>query len=175
MSAYPQVFEKPDVPYTALLAEATNLETKFNAAQNGGKPQSIELKLARASFENILRKEALYVDRISDGDELIIAQSGFPATKQPTPSNRPEFSVTLGETSGCIDLKHKASAEIKSWIWQYTTDPTAEDKWITASVTTQASYTVKALIPGVRYWFRSAGVTALGQQEWSDPVSQIAV
>jgi len=175
MSSFPQIFAQPQIPYSELLSEATHLENAYNAAQGGNKQQSIELKQVRASFENTLRKQAEYVNCVSDGDELIVTQSGFDVAKQPIPATRSEFSVENGEVSGSIDLRHKTEHGVKSWLWQLSTDPNDESKWTICGASTQASFTVEKLVPGTRYWFRSAGISSSGQSEWCEPISKIVI
>lgn len=173
MTANVATFATPDVALALMSTTATTAETKYNAAQGGGKQQSIELKVARAALIDVVRRQALYVERIANGNEGIIVMSGFDSTKQPLPSSRPDFSVENGEQDGVIELKHKAIAGTKSWVWQYNTDPSDASKWILAGVTTKSSFTIENLTPGDRYWFRVASVNSNGQNSWCEPISQI--
>jgi len=167
------IFATPDVALTLVTSSAATLETKYNAAQGGGKQQSIELKVAHTALIDIMRKQALYVDRIANGNEGTIVCSGFATSKQPISSSRPDFSVENGDLDGVIELRHKSNPNVKSWVWQYSTEPTDVSKWILAGVSTQASFTIENLTPGVRYWFRVAAVNSLGQDNWCEPLSQI--
>jgi hypothetical protein len=173
MTANVTIFATPDVTLTLITAAAATLELKYNAAQGGGKQQTIELKVAHAALLDLLRKQALYVDRIANGNEGIIVCSGFAASKQPTTSSRPDFSVENGDQDGVIELKHKAMAGVKSWVWQYSNDPTDTNKWVLAGVSTQSTFTIEDLTPGDRYWFRVAAVYSNGQDNWCEPLSQI--
>lgn len=173
MSVYPQIFQQPDITYTTMLNAATNLENKYNLAQEGSKLQIIDLKMERALFHRYIRLQALYVDRIADGNELTISRSGFQVSKQASTTSRPDFIVENDNHAGVVNLQHKAITGMKSWIWQYSIDEDDESKWILAGASTQASFTIKDLTPGVRYWFRVAGVRPTGQNDWCEAISQI--
>jgi len=168
-------FTEPDVPLDTITTAATTLETKFNAAQGGGKQQTADMHQARIALEDLLHKEASYVDRIANGNEPIILSSGYNTSKQPLPAKRPSFTVTNGNHEGEILLKHKAEKNAKSWAWQYCTDPITATGWIQAGISTQATFTVTGLMPGTKYWFRAAHVKPSGMSEWCEPIAKYAV
>jgi hypothetical protein len=170
MAANATVFVTPDVLYAAMNAAATLLETKYNAAQGGGKQQTAEMNQARKALEELIRKQALYVERIANGNESIILSSGFAISRQPVYNAQPDFEASNGEHSGEVLLKHKAVQGAKSWVWQYSTDGV---EWTHSGISTQTSYLVTGLTPVSKYWFRSAYVTIDGQSEWSNPVSEV--
>ena len=170
MAANATVFVTPDVLYAAINTAATLLETKYNAAQGGGKQQTSEMNGARKALEELIRKQALYVERIANGNESIILSSGFETSRQPVYTAQPDFEASNGEHSGEVLLKHKAVQGAKSWVWQYSTDGI---EWTHSGISTQTSYLVTGLTPVSKYWFRSAYVTIDGQSEWSNPVSEV--
>jgi len=170
MAANATVFVTPDVLYAAINTAATLLETKYNAAQGGGKQQTSEMNGARKALEELIRKQALYVERIANGNESIILSSGFETSRQPVYTAQPDFEASNGEHSGEVLLKHKAVQGAKSWVWQYSTDGI---EWTHSGISTQTSYLVTGLTPITKYWFRSAYVTIDGQSEWSNPVSEV--
>ena len=170
MLANAAVFVTPDVLYAAILTAATTLETKYNAAQGGGKQQTAEMYQAQKALLELLRQQALYVERIANGNESIILSSGFETSRQPVYTAQPDFEASNGEHSGEVLLKHKAVQGAKSWVWQYSTDGI---EWTHSGISTQTSYLVTGLTPVSKYWFRSAYVTIDGQSEWSNPVSEV--
>jgi hypothetical protein len=69
-------------PKTIDLDSANNdLKSKIQAALNGDKEAIKERDAAELVWNTMFEKEADYVDSVANGDELIIAQSGFSATK----------------------------------------------------------------------------------------------
>ena len=168
-------YTTPDVPLTSISTAAATLETKFNAAQGGGKQQTADMHQARKALEDLLHKEASYVDRIAAGNETMILSSGYKTSKQPVPASHPLFTVTNGEHEGELTLKHKAVKNAKAWAWQYCADPLTAAGWILAGISTQSAFTVKALTPGTKYWFRAAHVKPEGMSEWCEPIAKYAV
>lgn len=168
-------FPTPDVALTQITTTANTLETKFNAAQGGGKQQTAEMHQARKALEDLLRRQVLYIERVTLGNEAMILSSGFSASRQPVPALHPNFVVANNEMSGEVILKHKAVKGARSWVWQYCPDPLTEGQWIHAGVSTQASFILKNLTEGKKYWFRAAYVAPAGQSEWCEPFVKLVV
>jgi len=168
-------FSSPDVDLTIITNAADDLEEKYNESQGGGKQQTADMHQALKTLTDLLRKQAQYVDRVADGNEAVILSSGFSTSKQPSPANHPVFSVTNGEKEGEIILKHKAVDQAKSWVWQYCADPIGTTDWTLAGVSTKASFIIKGLKSGGKYWFRAAHVGINGQSAWSNPCAKIVL
>ena len=154
---------------------ANDLELRYNEAQGGGKQQTADMHQALKTLTDLLHRQAQYVDRIAAGHEAVILSSGFSMSKQPSPANHPVFSVTNGEKEGEMILKHKAVDKAKSWVWQYCADPIVAVNWTLAGVSTKASFIVKGLNPGAKFWFRAAHVSINGQSAWCDPCAKIVL
>jgi len=169
------LFTTPDVAMAQITTAAALLETKYNASRGGGKQQTADMHQARKALEELLRKQVLYVERITMGNESMILSSGFDCSKQPAPALHPEFKVMNGEKEGEIILKHKAVKGAKAWAWQHCTNPIASEKWILAGISTQSVFTIKDLMPGGKYWFRASHITIEGQSEWCDPAVKIVL
>jgi hypothetical protein len=168
-------FPTPDVPLTQLTTATNNLETAYNAAQGGGKQQKAAMRAAEVILNDLLHKQAAYVDRIAAGNETLILGAGFECTAQPKSADLPEFTVKNGEKSGEMILKHKGVKGAKVWVWRYCKDPLSTNEWVLAGITTQATFVIKDLTPGVKYWFDAAYVTIKGQSDYCDPYTKIAV
>lgn len=170
-------FATPDVPVETLEAKTEELETCRIDALNGGREAAALLRQKVAEWDDMMRKEANYVDRIADGDEVIILSAGFDLEKQPAPAVRSEFSVELGEKSGSVELHRQAVQGAKSYIWQFCMGdaPAPENEWIIAQVTSKASVELTGLKPLTRYWFRVAVVTAAGTSDYCQPIMQVVI
>ncbi|MBI4945224.1 MAG: fibronectin type III domain-containing protein [Bacteroidetes bacterium] len=168
-------FPTPDVPPAQITAAAGALETKYNAAQGGGKQQTADMHQARKALEDLLHKQGLYVERIANGNEAIILGSGYGTSKQPAPALHPDFTVVNGKHEGEMILKHKAVKGAAAWVWELCPDPLADEKWVVAGYSSQTTFTAKGLKPGTKYWFRAAYIAKDGLSQWCDPFSKIAM
>lgn len=124
-----------------------------------------------------MRKIAMSVERIADGDGAVIVSAGFNLAKQRSTSSRSEFSVELGEKSGSVSLRRQRIDGARSYIWQYYIGdaPGNEAGWVTAQVTSQASVELTGLNPLTKYWFRVAAVTIQGTTAFCSPIMQVVI
>jgi hypothetical protein len=171
-------FLNPDVSPENLNAKTDQLETRNVAAINGGKEAKALLHQTEEEWDELMRKTAGYVNRIADGDDTIILNSGFNLAKQPAAPVRPEFSVELGEKSGSVSIRRQAVIGARSYIWQYCIGemPAVNDTdWVTAQVTSRVTVELTGLTPLTKYWFRSAAVLSSGTTAYNSPVMQIVI
>lgn len=73
-------FPTPDVPLPTLTGVNNDLKLKTQQAMSGDKVKIAERNAAEEVWDSTFRKEAEYVQRISDGNKVLIAKSGFPST-----------------------------------------------------------------------------------------------
>jgi hypothetical protein len=170
-------FATPDVSMEELETTTDLLETRSVAALSGGKEATALMHQTEEYWNDIMRKQARYVDRIADGDSAVILSAGFNLAKQPAPAVRPEFSVELSDKSGSVILRRQAVESAKSYIWQHCTGeiPVTDSDWTTATVTSQASTELNGLIPLTKYWFKVAAVTPTGTSAYTAPIMQVVI
>lgn len=170
-------FVTPDVSIADLEAKTDLLEAHSIASQSGGKEATALMHQTENDWDNMMRKTAGYVDRIADGDSVVILSAGFNLAKKAAPAVRPEFSVELGEKSGSVNLRRQAVEGAKSYIWQHCTGemPVGENGWTTAQVTSKATVELEGLTALSKYWFRSAAVTPTGTSAYSTPIMQVII
>lgn len=171
------LFPNPDVSMDDIKASTDLLESRNVASLSGGKESTALLHQAEENWNKFMRLEALYVERIADGDGAVILSAGFSLAKKPTPAVHPEFKVALGEKSGSVLLRHKRVEGGRAYIWQYVAgdNPAADAAWVTAQVTPQASLELEGLTPLTKYWFRVAVVTIDGTSDYCTPVMQMVI
>lgn len=177
MSGNPK-FPAPDISLDILEAKTTLLEDRNVAAFNGGKEAKALMRQTEAELDDLLRKQAGYVNRIADGNDTIILSAGFNLAKHPSPPVRPDFSVELGLKSGSVTIRRQAVEGAKSYIWQYCIGETPSDNdtdWVTVKVTVKATVEITGLAPLKKYWFRSAPVTTSGTMAYNPPVMKVVV
>jgi hypothetical protein len=170
MGANADVFVTPDVEYVTLNACADILEKTIHDAQGGDIGKAAIMNGAAKDLLKLLRKQAMYVEKIADGDEAIILKSGFSMSRVPKTKRIVEFSATNGKRSGEMLLRHKSVKGVKTWIWEYSLNGT---DFIHAGFSTRARFLVKGLTPVTRCWFRSSYVNTEGQSEWSNVINDV--
>jgi len=166
-------FPTPDVAL-ADLEEATNLlERTHVAASGGGKTNKALMHQAEKAWDKMMREQAMYVDRIAQGDNAVILSAGFSISKTPAPAKRPEFSVVLGEKPGSVILHCKAIKGAYAYVWQKCKVTLAETEadWTYAKATGRATAVLEDLTPVTKYWFRVAAVLAEGTAAYCEPIS----
>jgi hypothetical protein len=168
-------FPNPDVPLNELKDANDLLEVSHLSARNGGKEKTVLMRQAEEAWNDKMRKEARYVERIADEDPAIVISAGFNLAKQPIPAQRSEFSAEPGKSSGSVLLRRQAVPGAKSYIWQFCINvlPETEDGWKIAEVSGKASVELKNLNPVTKYWFRVATVTSNGTLPYNDPIMHI--
>ncbi|MBK5284720.1 MAG: hypothetical protein JJE25_04905 [Bacteroidia bacterium] len=100
-------FTTPSPPLLDIKNAATDLEVKFNKAQGGGPADTEAQDAAELILDDLMRKEAAYVDTIADGNTVIITSGGWTPTKTEKVSQQPPLKpagTTLTQTpqSGTI-------------------------------------------------------------------------
>jgi len=123
-------FPTPDVPLVDITAACLDLETKYNLAQGGGPADTAAQDAAELVWDDLMRKEAGYVDRIADGDVVIITSAGFSPTETiltpSLPPAKPEnLKLTHGDQPGKILTSCDRIENAKGFVTIITSDPNA--------------------------------------------------
>ncbi len=170
-------FVASDVPLSALSTAVANIQTAMLAAEDGGYTAKSHLRDVVKEADLLYIREARYIDRISNGDETMILSSGFHASKQPTPFNKPPIAATDGEHIGSVKLVGKQAPNGRSCIWQmYKGTVLTEDAvWVTIATTTAATYIHQGLESAQYYFFRMAIVTPEGTTDFCEPIRKLVV
>ncbi|HEY5589845.1 MAG TPA: hypothetical protein VIK55_02395 [Paludibacter sp.] len=168
-------FPTPDILLTVIKDKTDLLEQKLIASLNEGKAEKAELHQVEKEWDNLMRYEALYVDRIADGDEAIIKSAGFSVSKQPVANAKPELLAEAGDRPGTVKLHRQAVQGAKSYVWQscMNTFPESESQWAFADATSKATVILENLVSVTRYWFRVAAVTTEGTSAYCDPIMHV--
>ena len=142
------------------LREKTTLERDADAAVNGA-----------------LTQLGIYVQRMSGGDEALIALaamnvSGVPSRVGPLPKPS-RVEVKPGPGAGELVLRWKALRGAKSYYVEQQPQGASPDAWTAAASSTKAKATVKGLVSARKYWLRVAAIGTAGQGAWSDAVGAV--
>ena len=168
----------PPIAPAALDAGATDLERR--AQDVAAKKQAYEL--ARAGLEDAatvyrtdLQSTGSHIDVVARGDASIIASTGAPVKGAPvrttTPPIAPDpLSARPGLSALLIMLKWAKALGARSYLIQWTTNPTDEASWTGNATSTKTTATVKLPATG-RWWLRVIAVGAHGQSPPTDPAT----
>src|SRR5258705_7040935 len=69
-------FTTPAPPLPTVKSAADDLELKYNKAQGGGPADTAAQNAAELILDDLMRREAAYVDSIANGNEVIITSGG---------------------------------------------------------------------------------------------------
>ena len=163
-------FSNPS-PTLAAVTEAINaLENAYEAALYGSRPAKVELRECESVFNGLMKRLAVYVQHVSEGNERIIVSSGFEAKRVTSipvevtnPSNvRGKPTIHSGEVIVRWDKANGARV--------YTTELCADGTtWTPCGVSTKTSLVVSGLLSGSKPQFRVAAIGPTGQSGWSEP------
>lgn len=170
-------FVKPDIDLITLTNLSDSLETHHLASLNGDKREKAITKQIEEELVKNLRLEARYVDRIADGDEVMLLSSGFTISKPYGAKERLLFRAKKGPNSGSALLRRKNVKDAHAYIFQVCKMDvlTSDAIWSTIEVLLKGSLLVENLSQKEIYWFRVAYVTSAGTSDYCDPIMYIAV
>jgi hypothetical protein len=169
-------FPTPTPPLADLVNAITDYSTSLQGAATRDRVQ-IKIKIAKKlALNNLLRSLANYVSFVSNGDEAIIASSGFDATKQAGTSGPvlpPENSnATIGINAGEAVSSCSGGSGIKIFNHQCAPDPvTSASVW--TNNFNKRTFTFKGLESGKKYWFRIQVIGKNGEVANTDPIAVI--
>jgi len=171
------LFPNLPIPLTTIKAVIDDFESALLAAKDGAHSAIAIRNDKEIVVDDLFRDLAAYVNMVASGDETIIIQSGFHASKQPTPHQKPEIAAYDGAHSGSVLLKIKAIEGAVAYIWQYIQEasPNSASVWITVNTSTVANFQIDHLIPGVTYSFRYASISSDGTSDFCTPISKIVI
>ena len=165
------------MPLASIKTVIDDLENALLAAKDGAHSAIAIRNDKEVVVDELFRDLAAYINTLANGDETIIIQSGFHASKQPIAHQKPEIAVFDGPHSGSVLLKIKAIEAAVTYIWQYIQEatPNSASVWITVNTSTVAHFQIDHLIPGVAYSFGYASISSDGTSDFCTPVSKIVI
>jgi len=168
-------FTTPEPPLANITAAKNALIAAMAKVQNGSKEDTVIKNNCRTALETLLKSEADYVQRISNGDEAIILSSGFDVNKKPgtvgqlaKPAN---LSLKPGGNRGTLLVSCDVVANASFYEFNYTEAPAATASLWTQKTTTKHKIQIEGLTSGKQYIFRVAGAGSDPSRVWSDDVS----
>jgi hypothetical protein len=170
-------FTTPDPSLTDVTTLADAFEQAIQDAEVGGTYAKSVRDSKKALLIDVMHNLGIYVLFTAKGDRLIAESSGFSIAKDPTPQppiEKPEALVlTDGVNAGELVLLFKRVANSRSYMYQISTDPLDETKWVTTYGTVRRTL-FSELESGTKYYVRVVALGTNSQVVYSDVVSRIA-
>ena len=171
------IFTALEIPIATIKAVVDDFESAVLEAKGGAHSAIAVRNDKEKAADDLFRFLVNYVNKVANGDETIIIQSGFHASKQPTLFQKPELAVKHGAHSGSVIINIKAIPGAVAYRCQYTTDaaPSAATVWIEVDISTTTTIQIDHLIPGTTYSFRYASISSAGTSDYSRPITKIVI
>ena len=174
-------------PWTAGLSQSKLLalfdiyQNAYQAALNRDLIKIDERNTARDNLNTELKKVALYLELVADGDMVKLKSTGFALRQEPTPhrtSGNPlpapsDLRVTYGVLSGTLDVHIAKLADAAFYTVQVSTavDPTDESSWRQVALSTTSQHILlEGLTPLQAVWVRVCGNASDGPGLWTAPI-----
>jgi hypothetical protein len=171
-------FPAPTVDLKAALAAADDLNAALAAQVHGGTAATAEKRNKQEALIAILRKLKHYVEDNCGNDSAVLLSSGFQAaatTRNCSPLANPSIlSIDLAN-SGELVLKVSPIARAKCYEVRSAAMGAGNvpGSWQTAGLFTGSRMTIAGLVPGTTYVFQVRAIGAVGNTDWSNPVSRM--
>lgn len=162
----------------SLTTQTDELETRYQAAINGGKDKKLLVQLALRALKSSVVTLTGYVQSASEGDEEKILSAGFDVKRPRTPVGilSPPTGVrsAFGNHAGEIIVRFGGVKGKLVYKVQINDTPGDETKWVDYLYTGKNRFVAQGLITDKWYSFRIATLSAQGLGGWSDSTSQKA-
>lgn len=168
------------VPSLAEVSTACdNLEAAIIDASDGGKSKVAVRRQRVAELVNLLRRLALWVENVANGNASLILSAGMDVKRASSPVGTPPVPTglrcSLPGSNGLVQLSWDAVKEAYTYEVQYCQgEKPSEDAFTKLVTITRSSYLVERLVSGLQYWFRVSATGTAGTSGWSDPARAYA-
>jgi hypothetical protein len=172
-------FATPNPTMPVLATEVDSLETKFEAAMDGGKTLTTAVRLQKLKVLGMVSTLRAYVQTTSLGDEMTILSSGFGVRgRSPVGILNPPANVRVvfGLHPGELIVRWGGVPLRSGYKVQMSTDITDPASWTDApdGDTGKVRLVVDGLTPGTIYWFRVLTKSTAGYSAPSDVAYHMA-
>jgi hypothetical protein len=171
------LYPTPSPTLTTITTSVDAFETAVQEALDGGKIALAARNAARAALLSLVRQLAAYVQGHCAADLVNLFESGFDATRAPSPvgipAAPPDQRLSLTGMSGELLMRYGKVPNAVNYTVESATDP--EGPWTFQALVTQTRVTIQGLIPGKVYWARARANGSVGSGEWGGPATAMAV
>jgi hypothetical protein len=171
-------FPAPTVDLNAVQAAADDLKAAVAAQAHGGTAATAEKNNKQEALIKILFKLKHYVEDNCENDLAVLLSSGFQAaaaTRDRSPLANPSILGIDRGNSDELMLKVTPIARAKCYEVRSAVvgSGNGQGPWQQAGIFTSSRITIANLVPTTTYVFQVRAIGAVGNTEWSDPVSHM--
>lgn len=169
-------FPTPDVPLGILKDEVDDFENALAMSALGGAAATAAKNAERAKLEEMLRRDAFYVQLAMKNDLTVLLSSGYEAVPGRVPSEPLGTSVVLKiENTETTQLALRVSPVPNAKAYEVR-KMNGTGGWLPATIGTKSRrLDVDGLVPGLIYQLQVRAIGgSTGFSNWSDPVSHMA-
>ena len=169
------LFQNPDVPMSDFKTHLDSFEQGISEAKDGGKLATAAMYAAEDVVDKDMRLMAAFVNRVADGDPVIILKSGFNISKGSSSYQKLSLNVDSGDVSGSVKIVAKAVTRARAYVWQMAKDklPEGDEGWTIIGYSTIALFEQAGLTVATKCYFRMAAITPEGITDYTDPVMKV--
>lgn len=176
------IFENivPTIAELQALADSYR-ENQEVSSRGGSMLERRQKKDSRIALSRALKKWAIYVNDVANGNLIILTSSAMVLAKQPEDPDLPTIILSVrmkdGPVSGQIAVSFEPQKNIKAYEVQVgvLADDLTEIIWgERLQCNSSRKFIIDVLQPGVRYFVRVRARNSAGLGNWSEPVSLIA-
>lgn len=181
---YPEPWAGQGLTLDNLKASYAAFQDAYNASLTHDTLKIAQRDATRKTLTDLLKRLALYLELMSDGDTALLATTGYELRHDSVRNNSSEllpapndFKVTHGQLTGSLNIQVTRIAGAGSYEIQITQgDPKIESDWQHAlSSVTSTHILITDLKPGQIYWLRVRGIDSNGGGVWTDPISIMVI
>lgn len=175
MAANKVVFVNPDPMLEVLDPEKEKL-IKLLSEKDGSKVKNQEIKDQAAVVYALLKSELAYVNKVAQGDKMLILLSGFDCNNEPVTRSIPGKALIKRVEDGSLSCSAKiyveALADADRYKVEITTTPTDPKSWKTVlDYGALNKIEIRDLARGEEIYIRVSGGNTLG---WGIPSEQVS-
>jgi hypothetical protein len=170
-------FATPDPTLASVTALADAFELAINNALSGGTYDKSVRDSKKLELIDTMHNLSSYVLYTAKGDRLVAESSEFTIAKNPSPKppvDKPAgLQLSDGQNAGEMQLVFRRVPGAKSYMYQISSDPVDDTKWVTTYGTVRKAL-FTGLSSGTRYYVRVVALGTNGQVVYSDAVARVA-
>ena len=183
-SHYPEPWTGQGLTLDNLKASYAAFQDAYHASLTHDTLKIAQRDATRKTLTDLLKRLALYLELMSDGDTARLATTGYELRHDSVRNNSSEllpapsdFKVSHGQLTGSLNIQVTRLAGAGSYEIQITLgDPKIEGNWQHAlSSVTCTHMLITDLIPGQIYWLRVRGFDSNGGGVWTAPISIMVI
>lgn len=162
-----------------VVKSSQSYSTSLIDAQTRDKTKVAIKNNVRKELVDVLKALGNHIMSVAQGDEAILASSGFTMIRRGTSSrvltNPQNLVVKPGKNRGEIVTSVAGVRGARAYMHEYTLDPVTDASVWTSITSTRRKHLFTNLQSGKNYWFRVAAVGPNGQVVYSAPQAHIVL